>query len=212
MLQHHISVMEVGHLLTRSGLTYPEVSKKVCDYSFCQLGKSVSLTWVIYYGAFYLKVLSSFFCIPVICLKFVLFLITLQFVHLFVTDILILFSSRNLSNSSSFTPSHLIFQVVYLNRNNFFTFVSSFKENLSGFFPWDLPVVKISPEWVTGPEQVKSSGRIATFRLWTGVFRDGISSIPDETVIPLWLGRHFLVCENKVYHEMVRMTVVYDRL
>jgi hypothetical protein len=29
-------------------------------------------------------------------------------------------------------------------------------------------VVKISPEWVTGPEQQgKSSGRIATFSLWT---------------------------------------------
>jgi len=37
-------------------------------------------------------------------------------------------------------------------------------------------VVKISPEWVTGPEQGKSSGRIATFSLWTGMFRDGISS------------------------------------
>jgi len=46
-------------------------------------------------------------------------------------------------------------------------------------------VVKISPEWVTGPEKGKSSGRIATFSLWTGVFRNGISSIPDETVIPL---------------------------
>jgi hypothetical protein len=45
-------------------------------------------------------------------------------------------------------------------------------------------VVKVSPEWVTGPEQGKSSGRVATFSLWTGVFRDGISSIPDETVIP----------------------------
>jgi len=41
----------------------------------------------------------------------------------------------------------------------------SFKENLSIFFQWDLPVVKISPEWVTGPEQGKSSGRIATFIL-----------------------------------------------
>ena len=29
-------------------------------------------------------------------------------------------------------------------------------------------MVKISPEWVTGPEQGKSSGRIATFSLWTG--------------------------------------------
>jgi len=46
-------------------------------------------------------------------------------------------------------------------------------------------VAKISPEWVKGAEQGKSSGRIATFSLWTGMFRDGISSIPDETVIPL---------------------------
>jgi len=80
---HHISVMELGHLLTRSGLTYPEVSSKVCHDSFCQLGNSVSLPWVIYYGAFYLHVVSSFSCIPVICLKLVLFLIPLQFVHLF---------------------------------------------------------------------------------------------------------------------------------
>ena len=80
---HHISVMELGHLLTRSGLTYPEVSSKVCHDSFCQLANSVSLRWVIYYGAFYLHVVSSFSCIPVICLKFVLFLIPLQFVHLF---------------------------------------------------------------------------------------------------------------------------------
>ena len=35
-------------------------------------------------------------------------------------------------------------------------------------------MVKISLEWVTGPQQGKSSGRIATFSLWTGVFRDGI--------------------------------------
>jgi hypothetical protein len=35
---HHISVMELGHLLARSGLTHPEVSSKVCHDSFCQLG------------------------------------------------------------------------------------------------------------------------------------------------------------------------------
>jgi len=80
---HHISVMELGHLLTRFGLTYPEVSSKVCHDSLCQLGNSVSLPWVIYYGAFYLHVVHSFFCIPVICPKLVLFLIPLQFVHLF---------------------------------------------------------------------------------------------------------------------------------
>ena len=49
---HYISVMELGHLLIRSGLTYPEVSSKVSHDSFCQLGNSVSLPWVIYYGAF----------------------------------------------------------------------------------------------------------------------------------------------------------------
>jgi len=70
-----------------------------------------------------------------------------------------------------------------------------------------LAVVKISLEWVTGPEKGKSSGRTVTFSLWTGMFRDGISCIPGESVIPLWLCRHFLVCENRVYHEKVRMTV-----
>ena len=39
---HHISFMELGHLLTRSGLTYPEVSSKVYQDSFCQLGSSIS--------------------------------------------------------------------------------------------------------------------------------------------------------------------------
>ena len=79
----HISVMQLGHLLTRSGLTYPEVSSKVYHDSFCQLDSSVSLPWVIYFEAFYLHVVSSFSCIPVICPKFVLFLTPLQFVHLF---------------------------------------------------------------------------------------------------------------------------------
>jgi hypothetical protein len=83
----------------------------------------------------------------------------------------------------------------------------SFKENLSGFFLWDLPVIKISPEWVTGPEQGKSSGRIAIFSLWTDMFRDGISSSPGETVTVLWLGLHFLVCENRLYHKKAKTTV-----
>ena len=71
---HHISSMELGHLLTRSGLTYPEVSSKVYHDSFCQLGSSISLPWVICFEAFYLHVVSSFSCIPVICPKLVLFL------------------------------------------------------------------------------------------------------------------------------------------
>jgi len=69
--------MELGHLLTRSGLTYPEVSSKVCHDFFYQLEKGVSLPWVIYYEAFYLHVVSCFSCIPVICPKLVLFLIPL---------------------------------------------------------------------------------------------------------------------------------------
>ena len=84
LLLHHIFVMELGHLLTRSGLTYPEVSSKVYHDSFCQLDSSVSLPWVIYFEAFYLHVVSSFSCIPVICPKLVLFLTPLQFVICFV--------------------------------------------------------------------------------------------------------------------------------
>ena len=78
-----ISVMQLGHLLTRSGLTYPEVSSKAYHDSFCQLGSSIPLPWVIYFEAFYLHVVSSFSCIPVICPKLVLFFNHLQFVHLF---------------------------------------------------------------------------------------------------------------------------------
>ena len=33
--------MELGHLLIRSGLTYPEISSEVYHDSFCQLGSSV---------------------------------------------------------------------------------------------------------------------------------------------------------------------------
>ena len=81
---HHLrSVMELGHLLTRSCLTYPEISSKVYHDSLCQLGSSVSLRWVIYSEAFCLHVISSFSFIPVICPKLVLFLTPLQLVHLF---------------------------------------------------------------------------------------------------------------------------------
>ena len=56
---HHMSDMELGHLLTRSGLTYLEVSSEVCHDSFCQLGNSVSLSWVVRHEAFCLHVVSS---------------------------------------------------------------------------------------------------------------------------------------------------------
>jgi len=48
--------MELDDLLTRSGLTYPEVSSKVYHDSFSQLGSSISLPWVICFEAFYLRV------------------------------------------------------------------------------------------------------------------------------------------------------------
>ena len=75
--------MELDHLLTRSGHTYPEASSKVYHDSFCQLGSSVSLPWVVNFEAFYVHVVSTFSCIPVFCPKLVVFLIPLQFVHLF---------------------------------------------------------------------------------------------------------------------------------
>jgi len=152
--------MQLGHLLTGSDLTYPEVSSKVKHDSFCQLGSCrfsqfcertwqgeskilhiqrakayrriralginplilnldigyrwvvyftlwlfypryplnwtlsgpqniISLPWVVYFEAFYLHVVSSFSCIPVICPKLVLFLTPLQFVHLFCTSLTI---------------------------------------------------------------------------------------------------------------------------
>ena len=79
-----MSVMELGNLLTRSSLTYPEVSSEVCHDSFCQLGNSVSLSWVVCREAFCLHVESSSSCIPVVCLEPVLFLIPLQCLNLFV--------------------------------------------------------------------------------------------------------------------------------
>jgi len=51
---------------------------KVYHDSFCQLGSSVSLPWVIYFEAIYLHVVSNFACIPVICPELVLFLNLLQ--------------------------------------------------------------------------------------------------------------------------------------
>jgi len=62
--------MELGYFLALSGLTDAEVSSKVFHDSLCQMGNSVLLSWVIYYEAFYLHVLSSFSCIPVIFSNF----------------------------------------------------------------------------------------------------------------------------------------------
>ena len=92
---HHISLMELDQSLTRSGPTYQEVSSKVCHDSFCLLGNSVSLLWVIYYEAFYLHIVSSFSYIQVIFPKLVLFLVPLQMVYLFcdLSECILLFFS-----------------------------------------------------------------------------------------------------------------------
>jgi hypothetical protein len=52
---HRICVMELGYLLTRSGLW----SSKVCHDSFCHSGTNVSLPSVICYEAFCLHVVLS---------------------------------------------------------------------------------------------------------------------------------------------------------
>jgi hypothetical protein len=46
--------MELGHLLTRSDLTCPEVTSKDCRDTFCQSDSSVLLPLVVYYEAFYI--------------------------------------------------------------------------------------------------------------------------------------------------------------
>jgi len=81
--RYHMSVMEFGHSLARSVLTYLEVSSEVCHDSFCQLGNSVSLSWAVCHEAFCLRVVSSSSYIPAVCLEPVLFLIPLQCVNLF---------------------------------------------------------------------------------------------------------------------------------
>jgi hypothetical protein len=52
-------------MLTRSGLTHPEVSSMVFLGSFCFLGCSVLSVWVICYVAFDLHAVSIFCCSPV---------------------------------------------------------------------------------------------------------------------------------------------------
>jgi hypothetical protein len=101
-----ICLMELGHLLTRSGLTYPEVPSKVCHDSFFQLGNSVSLAWVIYYEAFYLRVVSIFSCIPVICPKLVLFLIPLQFICFVICPSYVI-ATRNINKTGSVRVSNI---------------------------------------------------------------------------------------------------------
>jgi hypothetical protein len=126
---HHISVMELGHLLIRSGLTYPEVSSKVC-----QLGNSVSLPRIIHYEAFYIHVVSSFSCIPVICPILVLFLIPLQFVCLFCIECI----EHTIFTLNHQKPQHLHYiqmYAIYLLQNLAGLGAISYRRNFSAFRP-----------------------------------------------------------------------------
>jgi hypothetical protein len=59
--------MELGHLLTRFGLTLLEISLMVSPDFFCLFVCSFLVFSVIYNDALYLYVAVSFFCIPVFC-------------------------------------------------------------------------------------------------------------------------------------------------
>ena len=66
---HHLAIMELGYLLTHSGLTHLEVSSMVSPCFFCLLVCSFLVFLVIYYRAFCLYVAINFFFIPVFCPK-----------------------------------------------------------------------------------------------------------------------------------------------
>ena len=66
---YHLANKKLGHLLTRSGLTHPEVSLMIFPGSFCILVCSILLSSVIYYEACCLYVAAGFFCIPLFFLK-----------------------------------------------------------------------------------------------------------------------------------------------
>ena len=80
---HHLANMELGHLLTRSGLTRLEVSVMVSPGFFYLLDCSFLVVLVIYYRTFCLYVATSFFCIIVFYPKLGLYLVLLDSLCLF---------------------------------------------------------------------------------------------------------------------------------
>jgi hypothetical protein len=66
---HHQAHMELGHLLTRSGLTLLEVPLMASPGFFCLSVCSFLLSSVIYHQVFCLYIASNFFCIPAYCPK-----------------------------------------------------------------------------------------------------------------------------------------------
>ena len=156
---HHQANMQLGHLLTQSHMSrilfngLPLLPKHTS--SFCLLVCSFLICSVIYYEAFCLNVANNFFCIPVFLPKLGSCLVLLQSVCLFynlsncillfvsyisspfisvITEILILFSFKVLSNPSSSSPSHLTFQAAYLNCSTYFISKASSGDKMSSFF------------------------------------------------------------------------------
>jgi hypothetical protein len=80
---YHVAIKELGHFLTRSLLTHPEVSSVVFLGSFYIWDVVLLSVWVICYVAFGLHAVSSFSCSPVFCPKLGLYLIPLQTRYLF---------------------------------------------------------------------------------------------------------------------------------
>jgi hypothetical protein len=74
----HVAIKELGHSLTRSSLTRPEVSSEVFLGSFSLMGCSLLSVWVICYVAFDLHVVSNFSCSSVFFFKLGLYLILLK--------------------------------------------------------------------------------------------------------------------------------------
>jgi hypothetical protein len=70
--------------------------------------------------------------------------------------------------------------------------------------------VELSFQLVAGQKEVSPVVKLLTYSLSTGVYYS-ISSVRDETVIPLWLGRQSLVC-IRAGCEKVRLAVELKRL
>jgi hypothetical protein len=79
----HVYIKDLGHLLTHSSLTHPDVSSVVFLGYSCLLGCSFLSIWIICYLTFDLRVLSIFTLNPVLCPKLGLYLIPLQYLYLF---------------------------------------------------------------------------------------------------------------------------------
>jgi len=58
-------------------------------------------------------------------------------------------------------------------------------------------VVKISLEWVMGPEQGKSSGKIATFSIWTGIYIGVDRHTRGQSGVMIWIHKSI---SNKIGH------------